>query len=438
MRRRLRAATAAGAAAAAATALLAGAAGAATAAAPPTAPYVVVLTPGADPGALARAGRFHVRVRYTRALRGFAAALSPGQVRRLEASPLVDHVERDVTVARAAGARVAGAPAPLAKGETAAPGVRRIGAVSATGVASGASSAAVAVLDTGIDLANGDLNAVNGTNCVRPNRTATDDNGHGTHVAGVIGARNRGTGMVGVAPDTRLYAVKMLGANGTGTLSQILCGIDWVTANAARLGIRVANMSIAGPGADDGRCGTVNRDAEHQAICRLVAAGVTVVAAAGNERTDLARSVPGAYPEVLTVTAMSDADGKPGGTAGAIPCDRTERDDRAASYSDFAATPAALAHTLAAPGTCIVSTRPGGGTATYEGTSQAAPHAAGVVALCMGVAGAAGPCAKLAPAAVVAKVRGDAIAAQGAFGFTGDLLRPLGTSGYGPLVRVAA
>jgi subtilisin family serine protease len=109
-------------------------------------------------------------------------------------------------------------------------------------------------------------------------------------------------------------------------------------------------------------------------------------------------------------------------------------DDRYAAFSTYAAA-ADAAHTIAAPGTCITSDRRGGGTAVYYGTSQAAPHVAGVVATCIGSAGTPGPCAGLTPAAVIAKVRGDSAAAATATnGFAGDLLRPVTGRTYGPLV----
>ena len=91
----------------------------------------------------------------------------------------------------------------------------------------------------------------------------------------------------------------------------ILCGVDWVAAHADT--IDVANMSLSDIGRSDGECGARFHDPTHVGICGLVAAGVTVAAAAGNESRDTADEVPAAYPEVITVSAMADGDGLPGG-----------------------------------------------------------------------------------------------------------------------------
>jgi subtilisin family serine protease len=377
---------------------------------------VVTLDREADVDAVVRAAHLPApKLRYDSALTGFAADLNGPQVQRLLGDPAVVTVEVDGVV-EAHGMEA------LAAGEALPTGVRRAGAATPALVHQRA-SVGVAVLDTGVDLANPDLDAVTGTNCVKPGTPAQDDNGHGTNVAGIIAARNNGKGVVGVAPGTRVYAVKVLNNRATGTLSQFLCGIDWVTANAAALGIRVANMSIGGAGADDGSCGAKNKDSEHKAICAATAAGVTFVVSAGNSGADFKTTVPAAYPEVLTATAITDTDGLPG-ALGPASCAKKEYDDRAGTYSNFAATAAAAAHAIAAPGTCVVSTGLGGKTSTYSGTSQAAPHVAGAVALCFGTDVLPGPCAGLAPAGVIARVRADALPAS----FTGDPLR------YGPLV----
>ena len=144
---------------------------------------------------------FDARHEYRRALKGFAAELSAADVRALRQDPEVASVSPDLEVR-------ALALAPLAAGETVPTGVARIEAANGR-EGHEASSVAVAVLDTGIDLDHPDLAARDGKNCVASG-SADDDNGHGTHVAGTIGARNQGAGVVGVAPGTAVYAVKVL------------------------------------------------------------------------------------------------------------------------------------------------------------------------------------------------------------------------------------
>ncbi|HEX2085928.1 MAG TPA: S8 family serine peptidase [Solirubrobacteraceae bacterium] len=421
------------------------AAEAAAARTPETVPgqYVVVYErsvadPAAETNERERRHGFHSRLRYSRAIKGFAARLSPAQVERLKADPEVAIVAPDRRVR---------ASATLAAGETVPTGVRRMQAASG-GAIRGASTANVAVIDTGIDLDHPDLVVSGGRNCVTPAAAPDDDNGHGTHVAGTIAARNTGAGVVGVAPGTRLFAAKVLDAGGGGTASQVICGIDWVTSTRTDADpandVAVANMSLGGPGAPVGTCASTT-DPEHRAICASIAAGVTYVVAAGNDGWDFDYApnpdTPAAFPEVLTVTAASDSDGSTGGTGGAPTCRTGEADERYASFSNFAATAAGQAHTTAAPGVCIRSTWPGGGHNTISGTSMASPHVAAAVALCLGEAGVAGPCAGLAPAQIVAKMRSDAAAVNNAntwFGFTGDPLRPVSGRYHGHLQYAGA
>jgi subtilisin family serine protease len=393
--------------------------------------YVVVykksvVAPSTTTGGLEHHLRLNATLRYSRAVKGFAARLTDAQRRALASDPSVAFVEPD-TIFNAASM------VPVASGEIEPVGIRRIGAATTSQVHS-ASGVGVAVLDTGIDLANRDLSTVSGSNCVKSGTAAQDDNGHGTNVAGIIGAADQGAGVVGVAPGTKLYAVKVLGKTASGTLSELLCGIDWVTANAAALNIKVANMSLTGAGANDGNCGQTKHDAEHQAICASTAAGITYVAAAGNGSGSIANSVPASYPEVLTVTAMTDTDGVPG-RLGPSACVRGENDDSYGTYSNYAVSSSDQAHVVAAPGTCVVSDKLGGGTSTYEGTSQAAPHVAGSVALCLDDGGTAGPCAGLTTGQIIAKIRTDAAsAATTTGGFAGDPLHALTGRYYGYLV----
>jgi len=398
--------------------------------------YIVVYERSvADAGAATQrregAQGFRARQRYSRALKGFSARLNERQVQRLRTDPAVAAVVAD-RVVRAAG------DVPLRAGESPPTGVRRIAAASATS-AREASAASVAVLDTGIDLDHPDLRVAGGTNCVTPGASADDDHGHGTHVAGTIAAANDGAGVVGVAPGTPVAPVKVLGADGSGSTSSIVCGIDWALAR----GVDVVNMSLGGTGGPVRPCAETT-DPMHLAVCRAVTGGVTVVAAAGNDGWDFdypdQPDVPAAYPEVLTVTSVSDSDGLPGASGGASPCNSAEADDRAAGYSNFALTAAGSDHTLAAPGTCIRSTMPGGGYGRMSGTSMATPHVAGLVALCLEEGGRSGACAGLAPAEIIQRMRLEAAAraaADGGYGFLGDPQRVLSGRVYGNLAWVA-
>lgn len=400
-----------------------------------TRPYVVVYDtpPGssfpvqAETAARERAYGFRAGRHFRHAIDGFAARLTTEDVRALRADPDVALVSPD---RKLHAARVLVDPA-----ETVPTGVARIGGGGPAGVHA-ASGAAVAVLDTGIDLSNPDLVAHPGHNCVGGGPPEDDDvDGHGTFVAGVIGARNAGAGVVGVAPGTQLYAVKVLDALGAGWVHQVICGIDWVTANAKPLGIRVANMSLSQE---------LQHDALHLAVKRSADSGIVYTVAAGNADPgglprDIANESPASYPEVLTVTAASDTDGAPGGS-GPASCDPKESDDSYATFSNFATRQVDIAHVVAAPGVCIESTARGGGLTSGSGTSASAPHVAGVAALCIDEGGVPGPCAEMTPAETIEQIRADAAAnATPQNGFLGDPFRPLPAGHYfGHLVSAHA
>lgn len=305
--------------------------------------------------------------KYTHLFKGFSGHLSSGQFEQLKQDTRVAFVAEDrfVTISSHATKRI---PVNTQLTPT---GVNRIGASSTTNLGSGIT---VAVIDTGIDLSHPDLksNIVASKSCIA-RKTATDDNGHGTHVAGTIAGVNNSSGVVGVAPQAKLAAVKVLDSRGSGTWSSVICGLDWITANAARYNIKVANMSLGGGGTSDNNCGYTNNDPLHQAICRSVAAGVTYVVAAGNEGVDATQSVPASYDDaVITVSALADSDGRSGGLGAAT---GFGADDTFASFSNYGSTV-----DIAAPGVDIYSTWKSGGYKTISGTSMAAPHVSGAVA----------------------------------------------------------
>ena len=355
-------------------------------AADPKVPMIVVLEKGADVDAAVTRGKREHAVKPTNvfkhAARGYAANLSRGQAKAIDRDPGVDAVVPDAVVELAAQVTPAG--------------VRRVGAtrsplthIDTNDLASHRANVDVAIIDTGIQPDHPDLRVVGGYDCTRPGtRTERsrssrwrDGHGHGTHVAGIVGALDNDRGVVGVAPGARLWSVRVFDATGFSRISWITCGIDWITSKRTSSGkpqIEVANMSLRDDGLDDGNCGYSNADIEHRAICRSVDRGTTYVVAAGNDRNLAGNWRPASYNEVITVSAMADYDGRPGGLAGA-PCIAFGKRDSDDTYADFSNYGRDV--DIAAPGVCVRSTWPGSTYATISGTSMATPHVAGGAAL---------------------------------------------------------
>ncbi|OGR44044.1 MAG: hypothetical protein A2X28_04815 [Elusimicrobia bacterium GWA2_56_46] len=202
----------------------------------------------------------------------------------------------------------------------------------------------VAVIDTGVDYTHPDLarNYAGGYNAVKPGTPPLDDHGHGTHVSGTIGAVRDRQGVAGVAPNVKLYGVKVLDANGSGSYSNIVAGIQWAADN----GMQVINMSLGGGS------GTPALAAVMTAAYK---AGVTIVCAAGNDSGPV--NFPAKYPEAIAVSASDSS-------------------NRIASFSSRGAEIAFIA-----PGVDVYSTYKGGSYKKLSGTSMASPHVAGLAAL---------------------------------------------------------
>lgn len=347
---------------------------------------------------------------YEHALKGFTAKVPASRLKILARDPRVAFVQPDVEMQAFGSLDPVQAQDHLASEIPT--GIHRFDAELNTKTAAGIN---VAVIDTGMELSHPDLNVRSGKNCTGPG-SPKDGNGHGTHVAGIIGAKDNGNGVVGVAPGVTLWAVKVLANNGSGFTSWIICGIDWVTSTRTDRDntndIAVANLSLGGSGFDDNNCGNSNRDALHKAICRSVTKGVVYVVAAGNAAADAKNFTPAAYDEVITVSALADFNGKGGGGSAAT-C-RPDVDDTFADFSNFGAD-----IDLAAPGVCIISTYKNGGYAMLSGTSMASPHVAGLAALYIAQSGICGD------STCVANVRAALISAgkpqtDASCGFSGD------------------
>lgn len=343
--------------------------------------YIVLLKDGSrDPAEVARehAKRHGASVRhvYRSAVRGYSARVPKSRLDALRRDPDVAGVTPNVTV--------------RASLQTTGTGVSRVGP-NPSGLKG--TSVNVAVIDGGVDVNHPDLqaNIAGGASCI-PGDPSYDDktsSGHGTHVAGIIGALNNTTGSLGVAPEADIWAIRVFGTMDQTTLEVILCGVDWADKLSIGRGgpVTLANMSIEAfvPGLeDDDDCGFTEFDPLHQAICALVAHGVTVVVAAGNSGEEIAGPVfnddiiPAAYDEVITASALADSDGDPCGDG---PSTGVGADDTFATFSNYAPVAEDQEHMLAGPGVNILSTLNNGSTGTMSGTSQAAPHITGVAAL---------------------------------------------------------
>ncbi len=329
--------------------------------------YIVVSVEGAAPAAVAAdhgLARIHT---YQYALNGFAAVIPQQALDALTRDPRVAFVEPD----RAYTVADQELPTGIDRIET----DKNLTAITVANV-SVTIDMDVAIIDTGINQ-HDDLNLAGGINFAGGSTTKFKDGyGHGTHVAGTVAALDNGIGVVGVAPGAPVWAVRVCNNGGICLTSYMIAGIDWVAGRKAEyeadpntgINFAAANMSL-GTSNNATPCDQASNDALRNAVCGLVASGVPLALAAGNESTTKV-----AYDAAIAVSAIADFDGKGGGAASAT-C-RNDKDDTLANFSNFGST-----IDIAAPGVCILSTSSSGGLALGSGTSMAAPHVAGAVAL---------------------------------------------------------
>ena len=243
----------------------------------------------------------------------------------------------------------------------------------------------VAVVDTGVDRAHPDLaDHIVAQHCFSiascppsgadESEDAQDENGHGTHVAGIITSRGAASPR-GIAPDAGLVAVRVMDKNASGWNSDVIAGIDWVVANQAQFNIKAINLSLgAGRYADVCDAQDANTMLQASALEAAHQAGIVTFAASGNEGLTNGMVAPACISSVVSVGAVYDANL---GAATWPPCsDANATADQVTCFSDSSST-----LDLLAPGAVIVSTALDGGQVSKSGTSMASPHAAAVSAL---------------------------------------------------------
>jgi thermitase len=222
----------------------------------------------------------------------------------------------------------------------------KISAPQAWDITTGSSTKTIAIVDTGVDLDHPDLAAkiVAGYDFVNTDAVADDDQGHGTHCAGIAAAiSNNGNQVAGVDFNAKIMPVKVLNKRGSGYTSDIIDGVYFAADNGAH----VISMSLGG-----GSATTAFQDAINYAYGK----GAIIVAAAGNSSTST-KSYPAAYNNVVAVASTTSTDAM-------------------SSFSNFGSWV-----DVAAPGSSILSTAMGGGTTTMSGTSMATPVVAGLMSL---------------------------------------------------------
>lgn len=290
-----------------------------------------------------------VKIKHIPLINASVAMVNASSEAKLKRAGVVLRIDEDVLVTALGKPAPKPTPTPIPQPSQVKPwGIVRIGADQVTtDYYSESTAIKVGVIDTGIDLNHPDLKAIikGGFNAILPSGSYADDNGHGTHVAGIIAALDNTFGVVGVSANINLYAIKVLNKRGSGYISDIIEGLQWAVENH----LQVVNMSLGA---------SVDVQSFAEAVVAAHTAGLVMVAAAGNDYGEPV-NYPARYEPVIAVSAVGS-------------------DNKIASFSCIGPEV-----DLAAPGVSIYSTYKGSSYATMSGTSMAAPHVAGVAALAL-------------------------------------------------------
>ena len=282
---------------------------------------------------------------YETALQGFTVKMAPGQARKMNIDPNVGYIEEDkvITLSPIEMNAKPGGGGTTPPTQSTPWGITRVG-----GGASGVGKTAW-IIDSGIDLDHPDLtvDVANSRTFLGGTSTPDDQNGHGTHVAGTIAAKNNSIGVIGVAAGATVVSVRVLDRRGSGSVSGVIAGVNYVAGVASLAD--VANMSLGG-----GVSTTLD------AAVLAASANVKFALAAGNESDNANNHSPARVngANIYTVSAMDNA-------------------NKFAYFSNYGNPPI----DFCAPGVSIASTYKSGGYASLSGTSMAAPHVAGILLL---------------------------------------------------------
>ena len=346
--------------------------------------YIITLHEAVDQESVLDEYGVHSKLKFHKVMNGFSANLSPALFRVMSQDKRVKMIEPDFIVSLPPDMKVEVVPLST---QILPAGVDRIDAdlnlFAKIDTIDERVDIDIGIIDTGCDSLHPDLNVYRRLDFT--GEGVLDGHGHGTHVAGTVAAIDNTIGVVGVAPGARIWSIKVLDSSGSGFWSWIIAGLDFAAVHSGE--IEAINLSLGGSG---------YLQAVHDAIRKTVSTGIVIVVAAGNSYVDIFGSdgipytnddfLPACLTQCMSVSAMTDLDGKSGGLGGSW---YYGPDDAFAGFTNYSKSMAignpvlspGAGIDLAGPGVNVLSTYKGGAYARFSGTSMASPHITGAVAL---------------------------------------------------------